>query len=217
MRISKLGVFVVVAALVAALAIWVVGYIGLPNADTHSNLAENPAVESSAANTTGGSSTGGGGAASGGAAATNSIVTVDKAPKTVDLNLVSSDMNTNSGLNFNGYANGGLVVTVPAGWTVKVTYTNKESMNHSVGITTWAAKNSTGTFPAAFPNSIGPKFQNGIGSSDPALTYSFKTTNKAGKYAIVCGIPGHAVGGMYDELDVSTTEKMPMAATSSAS
>src|SRR5579875_2266810 len=160
MKISPLGAFVVAIGVVVGIIIWIVAYFGLPNADTHRDLAHNPPIQSSAVNSNGttdnmsNSSTSPAGA---GVSSATTFYTLDKTPKTLDLNLLSSDMSQNSGLNFNGFANGELVVTVPTGWTVKISYTNKESMPHSIGITDWSDRNAgTGTFPAAFSGSIGP-------------------------------------------------------------
>jgi hypothetical protein len=38
------------------------------------------------------------------------------------------------------------------------------------------------------------------------VKFSF-TADKAGQYAFVCGVPGHAAGGMWDEFDVSDSAK----------
>ena len=210
MKISPLGAFVVSIGVIVAIAIWVVAYFGLPNYDTHRMLAKNAPVLSSATSTNGtGSPTG----TSSGQATATSIVAADPTTKTVSLNIQSTDMNINSGLNFNGFANGKMVITVPVGWTVKVTYTNKQSMSHSIGFTSYADRTSAGSFTPAFSGSIGPKFISGIGSSDAPITYSF-TASKAGQYAMVCGIPGHAAGGMWDEFDVSKSAAAPSVKTS---
>lgn len=50
MKLSPLGVFVVLLGAVAGIFIWVIGYIGLPNASTHRELSANPPVQSSVAN-----------------------------------------------------------------------------------------------------------------------------------------------------------------------
>jgi hypothetical protein len=46
---------------------------------------------------------------------------VHAARKTVKLTLISAYNNVNNGYNFDGYANGTMVVTIPVGWTVHVT------------------------------------------------------------------------------------------------
>lgn len=67
MKFSPLGVFVVLLGALAGIFIWVVGYVGLPNASTHRQLSKNPPVQSSVAGnsatatTTGASSSNSGG------------------------------------------------------------------------------------------------------------------------------------------------------------
>jgi hypothetical protein len=58
------------------------------------------------------------------------------------------------------------------------------------------------------------KFDTGLQSSDPPVKFSFKA-DKAGQYAMVCGVPGHAQGGMWDELDISATAQAPTITTPS--
>lgn len=47
MKLSPLGVMVVTLGALVGIIIWVVGYIGLPNAMTHANLKENPPIKTS--------------------------------------------------------------------------------------------------------------------------------------------------------------------------
>lgn len=208
MRISPVGIMTVTLGALIGIFLWVVAIIGLPNEVTHKNLSENPKVLSSAVTTSNPSSSMGGTGSTG--AATTPWYTLDKAPKTLDLAITSATTSDNSGLNFDGGYKGSIIVTVPVGWTVNVTFTSKDSMMpHSVGFTTWASKTSaTGTFVPAFKGSIGADFTSGITSASPPIKFSFKATT-AGQYAFVCGVPGHAAGGMWDEFDVSGKATSP--------
>lgn len=208
MKISPVGVMVILFGLVFGIIIWIVAYFGLPNADTHRNISQNPPVATSVNNNVQLSGTTGTTGSTGANQAP--FYSLDKVAKTLDLNLVSGQSTDNSGLNFNGYSAGKLIITVPVGWKVNVTYANKDSqMPHSIGFTTWAHRNDpTANFPAAFPNSIGPKFNSGLTAADQPVKFSF-TAATAGQYAFVCGIPGHAAGGMWDEFDVSASAKAP--------
>ena len=60
MKLSPLGVFVVLLGALAGIFIWVVGYIGLPNGSTHRQLAKNPPIQSSVASASSGSTSGSG-------------------------------------------------------------------------------------------------------------------------------------------------------------
>ncbi len=63
MKFSPAGIFIIGLGLVIGVAIWVVGYFGLPNQDTHRVLSKNPPIQTSVQNSasqnaTGGSATG---------------------------------------------------------------------------------------------------------------------------------------------------------------
>ncbi|RIV22032.1 hypothetical protein D2Q93_09640 [Alicyclobacillaceae bacterium I2511] len=229
MKLSPLGVLSVALSFIAAIAIWVVGYYALPNTDTHRNLAENPPILSSVAATpgaNGGTSTGTattGSATTGSttaattpsATATPAFYALGAQPKTLNLNMQAGGSQANQGMNFNGFSSGQLVVTVPVGWTLNFNFVNLDpSLPHSLGVTTWADRMSTGTFAPAFTGSIPAAFGGGIVKGQAPIKFSV-VANKAGKYALVCGLPGHAVGGMWDELDVSATAKQPTIQTPS--
>jgi sulfocyanin len=208
-NISPVGVMIVTLSALVGIAMWVVGYIGLPNIETHRNLKENPPIASSVPQNSTGTGTTTGSSTGTGTAAVPAFYSLDAAPNTLDLNIDAATTKDNSGMNFEGYSNGDLKITVPKGWKVNVTFGSKDQMMpHSIGFTTWDSKQATGSFVQAFPGSIGPKFTQGIMSTDPSLKFSF-TANKAGQYAFVCGVPGHAAGGMWNEFDVSATAKSP--------
>jgi sulfocyanin len=206
MKISPLGALVVALGACSAIVFWIVGYFVLPNEVTHRNFAANPKIQTSVSPTSG--STGQGATGQGQAA----WYALDKVPKTLDLSITSK--NGDDPMNFNGYSKGALKITVPAGWTVNVTYNNQQSVNHSVGFVPWSERETpNGQFTAAFKGSTGPsdKFQSGVPQNQP-YKFSF-VANQAGKYALVCGVPGHAAGGMWDEFDVVANAKAPTITT----
>lgn len=200
---------VIAVCVLAAVACWVVGYFGLPNEVTHRNLAENPklavSVTSGKTSATRNTSSAAGLPASS-TAVSKPLAQLDKAAKTVDLNIT-----TNQDMAFNGYSKGALKIAVPTGWTVKVTFSNSSTIQHSVGFTDWAHRQGN-SFPAAFSHSLMQGFQSGITSSHAPVSFQF-TADKAGKYAMVCGIPGHAAMGMWDEFDVSDHLQAPTVTT----
>ncbi len=117
-------------------------------------------------------------------------------------------------MNFNGYSQGALKITVPAGWTVNVTFNNQQTVSHSVGFVPWSERETpNGQFTAAFKRSTGPtdKFQSGVPQNQPYKFYF--VANKAEQFALVCGVPGHAAGGMWDEFDVDANAKAPTITT----
>ncbi|WP_067934356.1 sulfocyanin-like copper-binding protein [Alicyclobacillus kakegawensis] len=206
MKVSPIGMLVIAVGVLVAVACWVVGYFGLPNEVTHRNLAENPKLAVSVTNGKASATQTSAAGASTSGAASKPLAQLDKAAKTVDLNIT-----TNQDMAFNGYAKGALKISVPTGWTVKVTFSNSSTIQHSVGFTDWAHRQGS-SFPAAFSHSLMPGFQSGITSSHAPVSFQF-TADKAGKYAMVCGIPGHAAMGMWDELDVSNHLQTPTVTT----
>ena len=58
----------------------------------------------------------------------------DAASKTVDFKLVAGLTDANGGMNFNGFGRGGLVLTVPQGWTVVLHFKNEDPVPHNVAI-----------------------------------------------------------------------------------
>lgn len=114
----------------------------------------------------------------------------------------------NNGLNFNGYSKGQMVVTVPLNWRVTVKFVNADNVHaHSAMIVRYADRTDVSipeTF-AAFPHASTPDLQDGTAYG---ISQSFQfSSDKPGQFALVCGVPGHAVMGMWDTLLMSKTAK----------
>lgn len=130
--------------------------------------------------------------------------TTNASQKTAYVKLEANYNGTDDGMNFDGYSNGNMTITVSQGWKVIVTFSNDSSMMvHSAMIVSYKDRTN-----AIFsPTSLAFK---GASTPDPDLgtqngqtqTFTF-TANKSGKYAIVCAIPGHAARGMWDTLIVA--------------
>lgn len=133
---------------------------------------------------------------------------VDKAKKTVTLDVHAGQTPDNNHWNFNGYDKGNATITVPEGYKVTINFTNDDaSLAHSIGVDSAYA-----TFPPTFTNPQ-PIFSGAI-SSDPtdpgkatqphkSQTVTF-TASKAGNYTLNCFIPGHAMTGMWIHFNVSS-------------
>lgn len=126
----------------------------------------------------------------------------NSAAHTAKLTLVAGLTGALGGFNFNGYGNGKMVVSIPRGYHVTVTFSNKTAVPHSAVITSYAARNATINFPLAFPGASLPNAQTGITAGKTAQ-FSF-TASKTGTYAIVCAVPGHAEQGMWDVFKVTS-------------
>src|SRR5437879_11917115 len=86
-----------------------------------------------------------------GAKADPAWLRTDAASKTVEFKLVAGLTEANGGMNFNGFGRGGLVLTVPQGWTVVLHFKNEDpNLPHSVEVIPDAAPMPVGPVTPAF-------------------------------------------------------------------
>ena len=135
------------------------------------------------------------------------FLTSHPAAKTAVLKLAAADGNNNNGYNFDGYANGQLVFTVPVGWTIQGVLTNSSMMPHSAIVISQQAQQTYNVSIPAFPGAETPDPSQGA-SMGQAQHFSFVAA-KPGIYVIACGISGHDADGMWDTLVISATAKTP--------
>ncbi|HWE62622.1 MAG TPA: sulfocyanin-like copper-binding protein [Chloroflexota bacterium] len=124
--------------------------------------------------------------------------------KTVNLTVTAAYQNAMGGFSFNGYNNGKLTITVPAGDTVNVTFSNDGTIPHSAQIVA-GTKAPTSSVSDAFKGAQSPNPTNGT-PKGKTQKFSFKAS-KAGKYLLICAVPGHAAAGMWDNFVVSSSAK----------
>lgn len=136
-------------------------------------------------------------------------LSVDTTKKTATLQLTAGLTQLNGGLNFNGFNDGKLTLTVPANWTVVIRFTNKDAnLPHSAEVVDTAKPMPAGPVdPPAFPRAMTARLMLGIASGE-ADSLRF-VADKAGSYMIFCGVPGHGLAGMWIRFKVSATEKRP--------
>ena len=136
----------------------------------------------------------------------------DAASKTVDFKLVAGLTNNNGGMNFNGFGRGGLVLTVPQGWTVALHFKNEDpNLPHSVEVIPEAAAIPTGPVPPAFEHATTGRLEQGF-STGQGAEIRFAAA-KAGSFLIFCAVPGHGAAGMWIRLAVSEAAGTPALAT----
>jgi uncharacterized cupredoxin-like copper-binding protein len=125
----------------------------------------------------------------------------------VTLDLISGQGTANGGLNFNGGFKGSKTFTVPLGSVVTVNFQNMGTLAHSFVISKGGAvPTDADATDAAFPAAYAPmKVEAGL-KTGMTQKVTFKA-NKAGAYYIVCGVPGHAMGGQYIHLVISKTAR----------
>ncbi len=127
---------------------------------------------------------------------------------TAHLTIVAGKTDAGGGFNFNGYAQGAMTVTVPAGWKVVVTFENAAVLTHSLEVQPFTAVQPP--MPQTKPVFAGAATKDlALGLPKGAkATVSF-TADKAGTYEFTCAVPGHASAGMWDKLVVSASAKTP--------
>ncbi len=136
-------------------------------------------------------------------------LTVDTTGKTATFQLISGLTPLNSGLNFNGFNDGKLTLTVPTGWTVVLRFTNHDAnLPHSAEVVDTTKPMPAGPVdPPVFAHAITAKPMTGLpeGATDSVRFVA----SKAGSYMIFCAVSGHGLAGMWIRLKVSATEKRP--------
>jgi len=118
---------------------------------------------------------------------------------TVSITLIASYDGANSGFNFDGYSRV-LMWTVPRGWHVQVTCTNRGPLRHSCAV----VKGSSSTKPA-FPHASTPQPTIGLLAGRTAR-FSF-LASRVGVFRFACLVPGHEEARMYDVLKVTSGGK----------
>lgn len=110
-----------------------------------------------------------------------------------------------AGFNFNGYSNGKLKITVPRGWRVHVLLKDKDPIPHSAMVVKWSTKPSAPKPKPAFrgAQSKGP-YKGTTKGHKSAFTFR---ASKAGRYRIICAVPGHVEAGMWSVLIVKKGAK----------
>lgn len=141
-------------------------------------------------------------------AASPSWMKVDAARRHVAFAVTASQGGANGTLNFNGYGNGQMTVTVPAGWTVHIDFFNAGAgaLPHSLEVIRKGKIPSQGVSPAI----AGAESQNLVPGIPPLKKDAFDfTATPAGNYLWFCGVPGHGLSGMWGGFVVRTAAKAP--------
>jgi len=132
---------------------------------------------------------------------------VNEDAQTVTIDLVAGQTSDNNYWNYNGMYGGRGTITVPEGYEVTINFSNVDpAMAHSVGVGERQA-----TYPTNF-SSPQPVFAGAMSSNPTSATQSTMpnqsetltfTADRAGEFALICYVAGHAATGMYLNFNVS--------------
>ena len=117
---------------------------------------------------------------------------VDAKARTALVTLVAGYDGENNGFNFDGYGRGELLLSVPKGWRVRITCTNRGGLTHSCAVVKGPM-----TFTPAFRGAVTPILPPG---STTKITF---TVSRVGSYRLACLVPGHEEARMWDVLEVT--------------
>jgi hypothetical protein len=127
-------------------------------------------------------------------------------PNTVELVVIAVYNDENYGMNFNGYAKGTALYTIPKGWQVDVTFINPSPVPHSLVV---IEKDDLKKLQVPEPYFKGAAVKEHLkGMAYEKGQFSF-TADEAGDYALACGFPAHAMNGHWIALEVSDEAKAP--------
>lgn len=135
-------------------------------------------------------------------------VKYDPTSRTVTFPLVAGAPGSSSGpFNFNGYTGGGATLTVPGGSKVVINFVNRDGTPHSALVIPGDGPLPTIPGDPAIPAAYTRSVTQGLAQEDKD-DIRF-TAPDSGKYRIVCGVPGHALSGMWIWLKIDPDAKAP--------
>ena len=139
----------------------------------------------------------------------------DTTTRTAGFDLIAGLTGLNGALNFNGFRDGGLTLTVPKGWTVLVRFRNHDGMlPHSAEVIADTNPLPIQVQTPAFDRGFTLKLAEGL---PPEGTDDFRfIANREGSFLIFCGVPGHGAAGMWIRLVVSRSARLPSLAAAPA-
>jgi len=144
--------------------------------------------------------------------AAHQILSSDTTSHTVQVTADAAYGGLGGDMNFDGYSNGHLTITVPYGWIVQVDCTNDSKLlSHSCAVVSDDRSQVLGTRPPAFPNAASPDPYDG---SRPGAKSTFEfLADRVGRYRLTCLVHGHEVDGMWDYFVVAPAGTPPSVTT----
>jgi len=134
-------------------------------------------------------------------APTDQWLSYDAGTNTVTFELIAGPFT------FNGYRDGGATLLVPAKAKIVINFVNKDGTPHSAIVISGDGPIPNSPTDPAIPRAYTNKALEGL---PPEATDGMRFPVPAnGAYRIVCGVPGHALSGMWIWLKVDPAVKQP--------
>jgi hypothetical protein len=132
-------------------------------------------------------------------------ISVDAATRTAVVTLIAGYPATDFQFNYDGYASGALVLTVPVGWQITV-----QCQNHATVPSSCAVVADRGNTEPMEPGWSTPDPRRGL---DPGQSAAFTfTPSQAGSYRIASLVGGSEASGMWADLEVVASGRPALAA-----
>ena len=125
----------------------------------------------------------------------------DAASNTVTFELIAGPFT------FNGYRDGGATLLVPSKATIVLNFVNKDGTPHSAIVISGEGAVPNSPTDPAIPRAYTNKVLEGLAQEGKDVM-RFPVPD-SGTYRIVCGVPGHALSGMWIWLKVDSAAKQP--------
>ncbi|MEO7964037.1 MAG: sulfocyanin-like copper-binding protein, partial [Gemmatimonadaceae bacterium] len=136
------------------------------------------------------------------------FLSYDSASKIVHLRVTGGLRGAHGGMSFNGAHDGGATITLPVGWSVRARFGNADKVPHSMLVIREVAPLPAAPDTPAITGAASSRVASGITSRDAPDEVSF-TAREAGRYLLVCGVPGHSVSGMWIRVTVDPSATRP--------
>jgi plastocyanin len=125
----------------------------------------------------------------------------DPATKTVTFSLVAGPFE------FNHFTSGGGTLTVPAGSTNVWNFSQNDGTPHSAEVASGSGPLPNSGGDPAIPRAYTNKVVEGMAQGETDVIRF--TAPDTGSYRIICGVPGHALSGMWIWLKIDPAAKAP--------
>jgi hypothetical protein len=125
----------------------------------------------------------------------------DAATKTVTFSLIAGPFE------FNHFTSGGGTLTVPAGSTNVWNFSQNDGTPHSAEVASGSGPLPNSGGDPAIPRAYTNKVVEGMAQGETDVIRF--TAPDTGSYRIICGVPGHALSGMWIWLKIDPAAKTP--------